>query len=64
MEGISDLRIIGIDERRPPIIRKEPYIYLFYIVTQGACGLVQRVKFTVAQTSHRTKDKRKGRPVY
>ena len=30
MEGISDLRIIGIDEKRPPRIRKEPYIDLFF----------------------------------
>ena len=30
MEGISDIRIIGIDEKRPPRIRKEPYIDLFF----------------------------------
>ena len=30
MEGISDLKIIGIDELRPPIIRKESYIDIFF----------------------------------
>lgn len=30
MEGISDIKIIGIDEMRPPRILKEPYINLFF----------------------------------
>ena len=30
MEGISDIKISGIDEMRPPLIRKEPYINLFF----------------------------------
>jgi hypothetical protein len=30
MEGISDIRIVGIDDKRPPKIRKEPYIDLFF----------------------------------
>ena len=30
MEGISDIKISGIDEMRPPQIRKEPYINLFF----------------------------------
>ena len=30
MDGISDIKIIGIDEMRPPRIRKEPYINLFF----------------------------------
>ena len=30
MEGISDIKIIGFDENRPPMIRKEPYIDLFF----------------------------------
>ncbi len=30
MEGISDIRISGIDEKRPPLIRKEPYINLYF----------------------------------
>ena len=36
MEGISDLRIIGIDERRPPIIRKAPYIDIFFKLSHKA----------------------------
>ncbi|MDH5764771.1 MAG: hypothetical protein OEZ38_02055 [Gammaproteobacteria bacterium] len=36
MEGISDIRIIGIDEKRPPVIRKEPYIDLFFQLTHKA----------------------------
>lgn len=30
MEGISDIRITGIDETRPPVIRKEPYIDIYF----------------------------------
>ncbi len=30
MEEICDIRIVGIDEKRPPIVRKEPYIDLFF----------------------------------
>ena len=30
MEGISDIKITGIDEKRPPRIRKEPYIDLCF----------------------------------
>ena len=30
MEGISDIRISGVDEMRPPRIQKEPYINLFF----------------------------------
>ena len=36
MEGISDLKIIGVDERRPPIIRKEPYIDIFFKLSHQA----------------------------
>jgi len=36
VEGISDLRIIGIDERRPPIIRKAPYIDIFFKLSHKA----------------------------
>jgi len=36
MEGISDIRIIGIDESRPPKIRKEPYIDLFFKLSHKA----------------------------
>lgn len=36
MEGISDLRIIGIDEQRPPVIRKEPYIDVIFKLSHQA----------------------------
>jgi hypothetical protein len=36
MEGISDIRIVGIDEKRPPRIRKEPYIDLIFQLTHKA----------------------------
>jgi len=36
MEGISDIKIIGIDEMRPPAIRKEPYIDLFFKLSHQA----------------------------
>ncbi len=36
MEGISDIKIIGIDEMRPPLIRKEPYIDLVFKLAHQA----------------------------
>jgi hypothetical protein len=36
MEGISDIRITGMDERRPPVIRKQPYIDLFFKLSHQA----------------------------
>ena len=36
MEGISDIRITGIDEKRPPRIRKEPYIDLCFRLSHKA----------------------------
>lgn len=36
MEGISDIRISGIDETRPPRIRKEPYINLVFKLNHKA----------------------------
>lgn len=36
MEGISDIRISGIDEARPPRIRKEPYINLYFKLSHKA----------------------------
>jgi hypothetical protein len=36
MEGISDIRIMGIDETRPPRMRKEPYIDLVFKLTHKA----------------------------
>ena len=36
MEGISDIKIISLDEMRPPVIRKEPYIDLFFKLSHQA----------------------------
>jgi hypothetical protein len=36
VEGISDIRISGIDERRPPRLRKEPYIDLYFKLNHKA----------------------------
>lgn len=36
MEGISDIRIIGIDDKRPPVIRKEPYIDIVFKLSHQA----------------------------
>jgi len=36
VEGISDIRIIGIDEKRPPKIRKEPYIDVIFKLSHQA----------------------------
>jgi len=36
MEGISDIKIVGIDERRPPRIRKEPYIDVVFKLSHKA----------------------------
>lgn len=36
MEGISDIKISGIDEMRPPRIRKEPYINLYFKLNHEA----------------------------
>jgi len=36
MEGISDIKIIGIDEIRPPVIREEPYIDLYFKLSHQA----------------------------
>ena len=36
MEGISDIRIVGVDTKRPPRIRKEPYIDLFFRLSHKA----------------------------
>lgn len=30
MQDISDIKIVAIDEKRPPKVRKEPYIDLFF----------------------------------
>ncbi|MCW8900936.1 MAG: hypothetical protein OQK75_02855 [Gammaproteobacteria bacterium] len=36
MQGISDIKIIGVDETRPPVIRKEPYIDIFFQLSHEA----------------------------
>jgi hypothetical protein len=36
MEGISDIKIIGIDQTRPPMMRKEPYINLYFKLSHKA----------------------------
>lgn len=36
MQDISDIKIIGIDEKRPPRVRKEPYIDLFFRLSHPA----------------------------
>jgi len=36
MEGITDIRISGIDETQPPRLRKEPYINLFFKLNHKA----------------------------
>ena len=36
MEGISDIKITGIDERRPPRVQKEPYIDLCFRLSHKA----------------------------
>lgn len=36
MEGISDIKIIGMDNKRPPRIGKEPYIDLFFQLSHKA----------------------------
>lgn len=36
MEGIDDIRIVGIDERRPPKIRNEPYIDIYFKLSHQA----------------------------
>lgn len=36
MEGISNIRIAGMDENRPPRLRKEPYINLYFRLSHKA----------------------------
>lgn len=36
MEGISDIKIVGLDERRQPRVRKEPYIDLYFKLSHKA----------------------------
>lgn len=54
MEGISDIKIVSLDERRPPRVRKEPYIDLFFKLSHKApkdwCG-----QFNDLLTTHQYK---------
>ena len=36
MKGISDIKIVGLDEQRPPMIRDKPYIDLFFKLSHKA----------------------------
>jgi hypothetical protein len=36
VEGISDIKIVGIDEKRPPVIMGAPYIDLFFKLSHQA----------------------------
>ena len=36
MQSISDIKIVGIDETRPPRVLKEPYIDLFFKLSHQA----------------------------
>jgi hypothetical protein len=36
MEGISDIKIVGIDTKRPPLMQKEPYINLYFSLSHQA----------------------------
>ena len=36
MQGISDINIIGVDKTRPPFIRKEPYIDVYFELSHQA----------------------------
>ena len=36
MQGISDINIIGIDATRPPYIRKQPYIDIYFELSHQA----------------------------
>jgi len=36
MENVRDLKIVGLDESRPPTIRKEPYIELYFKLNHQA----------------------------
>lgn len=33
MEGISNIRIVAVDAKRPPVIRKEPYIDIVFALS-------------------------------
>jgi len=58
MEGISDIRISGIDEKRPPRIRKEPYIELFFqLIHQAPAEWCEDFNRRVSKLEYSTKIK-------
>ena len=64
MKGISDLKIIGIDETRPPYIRKEPYIDIFFKLSHKAptdwCKDLNNLMAGQKITSHATVNEKDG----
>jgi hypothetical protein len=36
LQDISDIKIVGFDDKRPPRVRKEPYIDLFFKLSRQA----------------------------
>jgi hypothetical protein len=36
MQGISDIKIVGVDKSRPSVIRKQPYIDIFFRLSHQA----------------------------
>ena len=56
MEGISDIKISGIDEMRPPRIRKEPYINLFFkLIHKAPKGWCEQFNSLVARQEYPAK---------
>ena len=56
MEGISDIKISGIDEMRPPRIRKEPYINLFFkLIHKAPKGWCEQFNSLVARQEYQAK---------
>ena len=56
MEGISDIKISGIDEMRPPRIRKEPYINLFFkLIHKAPRGWCEQFNSLVAKHEYPAK---------
>jgi hypothetical protein len=64
MQGISDINIIGIDETRPPFIRKEPYIDIFFELSHQApidwCKDLNSIFAIQHKNSNATIDEKEG----
>ncbi|MFT5449828.1 MAG: hypothetical protein ACI9DC_005026 [Gammaproteobacteria bacterium] len=56
MEGISNIRIVAVDAKRPPVIRKEPYIDIAFELShqvpknwsEDFNGLVSKKEFSAS----------------